>query len=539
MANEIIEVATPCGNIEVVQPESVQVIEVDGGSRAGPRGPQGIGVAAIGESQSGSTVTLSFTLTNGATDTITFETGEVSPDAIRTAVENFLSNNRVDFAGAAYVSTQSYSIGDSVTSGSSLYISLTDNNSGNVVTDTAHWMEFSSGIQIVAGDPLNPTAGTVWYNSVTNQLRYFNGGLTAILIDEFELDIQIARALTTQNLEDHANTDTGFVGIDDGATIPVAQTNLLTTNAWIAQRTELDATTANTFTSLQYHIALGAFGVIRMFFAVDSGDTNNAQRREFLASWVNAMENGTNIVHRNLATNTTDFISQVTAVGDTTGGVPYTIADGEAFVELTITQIRPNFSVESLFSTARTQWIQSSEETVNGIDENPAQFFYWADAITAESAVAWVRNFTIGGDITVEHQNFSYVGNVDDNSGEVQFNPREVPVMWESNTTYFQGQRFFAIVENRLRLWEVTAVSYTSSNAFDPTSSDVMRDTNEITIASDNNNIEYLTASSIPTVPADLVAGQAYHIRVTNFTNNNLPTATRLTIDSNIIAAES
>ena len=49
--------------------------------------------------------------------------------------------------------------------------------------------------------------------------------------------------------------------------------------------------------------------------------------------------------------------------------------------------------------------------------------------------------------------------------------------------------------------------------------------------------LDYLTASSIPTIPQDLVAGQAYHIRVTNLTDTDLPTANRLTIDSNVIAA--
>ena len=49
--------------------------------------------------------------------------------------------------------------------------------------------------------------------------------------------------------------------------------------------------------------------------------------------------------------------------------------------------------------------------------------------------------------------------------------------------------------------------------------------------------LNYLTASSIPTIPQDLVADQAYHMRVTNLTATDLPTANRLTIDSNIINA--
>ena len=44
--------------------------------------------------------------------------------------------------------------------------------------------------------------------------------------------------------------------------------------------------------------------------------------------------------------------------------------------------------------------------------------------------------------------------------------------------------------------------------------------------------IPYLTASSIPAVPQDLVADTAYHIRVTNLTNTDLPTAVALVIDN-------
>lgn len=44
--------------------------------------------------------------------------------------------------------------------------------------------------------------------------------------------------------------------------------------------------------------------------------------------------------------------------------------------------------------------------------------------------------------------------------------------------------------------------------------------------------IPYLTASSIPTIPADLVADTEYHIRVSNLTQTDLPTAVALVIDS-------
>ena len=44
--------------------------------------------------------------------------------------------------------------------------------------------------------------------------------------------------------------------------------------------------------------------------------------------------------------------------------------------------------------------------------------------------------------------------------------------------------------------------------------------------------IPYLTASSIPTTPQELVADTEYHIRVSNLTNNDLATATALQIDN-------
>ena len=73
------------------------------------------------------------------------EIGEVTAAEIAAAVAAYLRDNPItDIGGRAYNSAASYSLGDVVTENDILYISLTNNNMGNAVTDTSNWVEFSA-----------------------------------------------------------------------------------------------------------------------------------------------------------------------------------------------------------------------------------------------------------------------------------------------------------------------------------------------------------------------------------------------------------
>ena len=77
------------------------------------------------------------------------ELGEVTQAEIDQGVADyFAANPLVQIGGRAYDSTETYSLGDVVTSGNAIYISIQDNNTGNALTDTTHWMEFISSTDI-------------------------------------------------------------------------------------------------------------------------------------------------------------------------------------------------------------------------------------------------------------------------------------------------------------------------------------------------------------------------------------------------------
>ena len=72
---------------------------------------------------------------------------------MRAAVDAYLRDNPVDFAGAAYDNQHNYSLGDIVTSGSVIYFSLANDNAGNALTDTTHWVLYSSCLLYTSPSP--------------------------------------------------------------------------------------------------------------------------------------------------------------------------------------------------------------------------------------------------------------------------------------------------------------------------------------------------------------------------------------------------
>ena len=132
------------------------------------------------------------------------------------------------------------------------------------------------------------------------------------------------------------------------------------------------------------------------------------------------------------------FTGRITAVGNVPAGRSRGPAErGEAYLEIVIIGFENGNTAETVFTNNTVDWLQSDGTDIGGVPEDDNDYFYLAGGI--DTADDWLARFRTEAEQSILHQNFAYVGRVGPN-GAATFNPRQVPVIWEANTVYHQGQ---------------------------------------------------------------------------------------------------
>ena len=91
-------------------------------------------------------------------------------------------------------------------------------------------------------------------------------------------------------------------------------------------------------------------------------------------------------------------------------------------------------------------------------------FYYRADGQLADE---YFSHWTTNARSAIIHQNAAYVGRVSED-GSVEFNPRQVPVIWEPNTQYYEDQILQFATATNIVFYYVTA-DFVSGTGLDTT----------------------------------------------------------------------
>ena len=320
---------------------------------------------------------------------------------------------------------------------------------------------------------LDPTGddlqnGRIWYNTTDNEWRYFDGTRVRCLPSEAAVSALVGADIDSQRLEHHANTVGDFAIIQSATEVPTGQADILD-NLVRRRQDQADFTFKESYDSLEYDSdtnRLRALVVDPTLSATDAG------RKAFLSWWTSEFNQRVASPSAGTITfvdNSGDAVFRgfVSAVGNRPNG---TLSRGEAFVEIEITEFVGTNTEALLFTNNATQWLQSGPTNNN---ETSNQYFYIADSNIQSVDEYFVgtstqRRWTTEAENTLLHQNAAYVGRVNETTGVVEFNPRQVPVIWEPNTQYYEDQFVHFITGNAAVLYYVTA-DFVSGTGLDTT----------------------------------------------------------------------
>ena len=329
-----------------------------------------------------------------------------------------------------------------------------------------NWIPLAD-VEVLEADPTgeNLQEGRFWYNSSVPTtedprqpgFRYYDGSRVRQILNDAETSALVGTDIDMQRLEHHANTVGDFAIVQTATEVPTGQADVLD-NLVRRRQDQADFTFKESYDSLEYDSdtnRLRALVVDPTLSATDAG------RKAFLTWWTSEFNQRVASPSAGVITfvdNNGDaqFRGFVNAVGNRPGS---TLSRGEAFIEIEITEfVSPNTEA-SLFTGNTSQWLQSGPTNPG---ETTNQYFYLADSNIQSVDEYFVgtttqRRWTTEAENAILHQNAAYVGRTDLNTGVVEFNPRQVPVIWEPNTQYYEDQFVHFITGNAAVLYYVTA----------------------------------------------------------------------------------
>ena len=213
--------------------------------------------------------------------------------------------------------------------------------------------------------------------------------------------------------------------------VPATQANVIDNTQFLTARQDQrtpDGAFINTYDSLTFRVDADG-DVIEAVVIDPSLSGSEAGRRAALSWWTTELNNGGPITFSglNAAGDTTIpyFTGTVEAVGNRPGR---STGRGQAYLRIRVTAYDNDNIQADFFTNNQGQWLQDTTD-IN-------LFYYRADGQLADE---YFSRWTTNARSAIIHQNAAYVGRVSED-GSVEFNPRQVPVIFEPNTQYYAGQ---------------------------------------------------------------------------------------------------
>ena len=119
---------------------------------------------------------------------------------IAQAIAEYLANNPLEVVVVASSTPQEVPALEFVLAGTDLYLATTSHSNVTLSTDftVAGWYHVNgTGVERLATDPTSPTEGEVWFNTTSDELKYYDGTNTDVVADTKDLATFEDRTLDT------------------------------------------------------------------------------------------------------------------------------------------------------------------------------------------------------------------------------------------------------------------------------------------------------------------------------------------------------